>query len=178
MLQKTFLASISGVGASQRVELQNSIVHHFPNLSIIDVTRLVSRILELTDQMSLAIRGMAWLSVIAGLVVVYSIARYEVQSRVWEINLLKVLGARFQDIRWIVLIEFGILGFFAALFGVGLSIAMSYGISMIILESIWTITWSTNGLSVLMITVLSMAVALIATRSTLRQKPLALLQSI
>ena len=80
-------------------------------------------------KISWAIRVMAYLSILVGLVVLFSIARYEIQHRFWEINLLKVLGARFQDVRLIVQIEFGILGLFAAIFGVILSNGMSFVIS-------------------------------------------------
>ena len=71
------------------------------------------------------------------MVVVFSIARYEVQRRYREINLLKVLGAGFSNIRSMILLEFGILSSMAAFFGVVLSMAMSYTLSWQIFESLW-----------------------------------------
>lgn len=174
---KTFLAGISNVAASRKLALQNGIVQHFPNISVIDVSRLVSRILDITDQISWAIRVMAYLSILAGLVVLFSIARYEVQHRFWEINLLKVLGARFQDVRSIVQIEFGILGLFAAIFGVILSNGMSFVISYIIFERLWSFSWSMTVFSVVGISLLSIATALLATHNLLKQKPLQLLKA-
>ncbi|MBF0286437.1 MAG: FtsX-like permease family protein [SAR324 cluster bacterium] len=174
---KTFLAGISNVESVKKISLQNGIVQRFPNISVIDVSLLVGRILTITDQISWAIRVMAYLSILAGLVVLFSIARYEVQQRFWEINLLKVLGARFQDVRAIIQIEFGILGFFAALFGVALSVILSFTISFIVFESIWSFSWVMMIVSIIGISFLSVLTALAATHHVLKQKPLGLLKA-
>ncbi len=175
---KMFLASISNVQQNRKLELQNGIVKRFPNVSIIDVSRVMARLLDITDQISWALRAMASLSILAGLVVLFSIARHEAQSRFWEINLLKVLGARFQDVRSIIQIEFGILGFFASIFGVLLSIIISYGAAYIMFESLWSFSWSITGTIVVAISILSIGTALLATRKILRQKPLELLKAV
>jgi putative ABC transport system permease protein len=174
----SFIGSIPGLEDAQRLQVQNVIAREFPNVSVIDVTRIVSRVLEISDQMSLAIKLMAYLSILAGLVVVFSIARYEVQRRVWEINLLKVLGARFQDIRGMVLLEFGLLSFLAATFGVVLSLAMSYALAWQFFESLWELAWQASVGSIVIVTALGMGVALLASASVLRQKPLALLKAV
>ena len=174
---KTFVAAISGVQETDRIALQNSIVNTLPNISVINVQQIVARILDITDQISWAIRVMAYLSIFAGLVVLFSIARYEVKSRFWEINLLKILGANFSDVKQIVEIEFGILGFFAALSGVSLSLAMSYGISWFIFDGLWSFSPGITAFTIVAICALSILTALIATLSVLRQKPLELLRT-
>ncbi len=173
----TYLGTVSGLDRQERISLQTMLVRRFPNVSVVDVTLFVQRVLDISNQMSLAIRLMAYLCILAGLVVVYSIARHEMQTRVWEINLLKVLGARFSDIGRMVQFEYGLLGLFAALFGVLLSLLMSYVIALWFFENLWTFTWKTGLLSILSIPLLSMFVAMMASRSTLRQKPLALLRA-
>ena len=175
---KTFVAAISEVAEADRLDIQNSIVTGLPNVSIINVTQIVARVLDITDQISWAIRVMAWLSIFAGLVVLFSIARYEVKSRFWEINLLKILGANFQDVKSMVQIEFGILGFFAALTGVVLSLAMSWSLSWFIFDKLWLFSAGTTGFSIIAISVLSILTALVATMSVLKQKPLELLRAV
>ncbi|MDT8399342.1 MAG: FtsX-like permease family protein [Pseudomonadales bacterium] len=175
---KTFVAAISNVVPEDRLPVQNSIVLALPNISIINVTEIVRRMLEITDQISWAIKVMAYLSIFAGLVVLFSIARYEVKSRFWEINLLKILGASFGDVKSIVQIEFGILGFFAALAGVTMSLAMSYGISYFIFDSLWGFSWGITAFSIVAISALSVLTALVATLSVLKQKPLELLRAV
>lgn len=175
---KTFVAAISGVLDEDRIPVQNSIVVELPNVSIINVTQIVARILDITDQISWAIKLMAWLSILAGLVVLFSIARYEVKSRFWEINLLKILGANFHDVKRMVQIEFGILGFFAALTGILLSLLMSWSLSWYIFDRLWSFSLGITLFSVLAITLLSVVTALAATLSVLKQKPLELLRAV
>lgn len=174
---KTFVAAIANVAEADRIPVQNNIVNSLPNISIINVQQIVARILDITDQISWAIRVMAYLSIFAGLVVLFSIARYEVKSRFWEINLLKILGANFADVKSIVEIEFGILGFFAALSGVSLSLAMSYGISYFIFDGLWSFSPGITAFTILAISGISVLTALVATLSVLKQKPLELLRT-
>ena len=120
---------------------------------------------------------MAYLSIIAGLVVVFSIARHEAQSRTWEINLLKVLGSNFKDVQRIIQFEFGLLGASAAIFGVLLSLVMSYGVSLLLFENIWSFTWDISTFTIVTVSVLSVAIAMFATHHVLAQKPLKLLRT-
>jgi putative ABC transport system permease protein len=172
----TFLASLGGLDKTRRLQLQNQIVKEFPNVSVIDVTRMVKRVLNISDQMVLALRLMAYLSILAGLVVVLSIARHEVEGRLWELNLLKVLGARFQDIQKMIQIEFAIMGIFAGFFGVAVSLAISYGLAWWFFENLWKWTWQISLASVIGVTSLSVGVAWLATQRTLRSSPLSLLR--
>ncbi|MDR2212220.1 MAG: hypothetical protein LBE21_01140 [Pseudomonadales bacterium] len=175
---KTIVAAIAAVAEEDRIAVQNSIVSALPNISVINVTQIVARLLDITDQISWAIRVMAYLSICAGLVVLFSIARYEVKSRFWEINLLKILGANFHDVKGMVQIEFGILGFCAALSGVVLSLAMSWTISWVVFDNLWRFSAGFTVFSVLAISALSVLTALIATLGVLRQKPLELLRAV
>ena len=173
----TFLGSIGGLDASGKLKIQNRIVSDYPNVSVIDVSRMVERALKISDQMVLALRLMAYLSILAGLVVVFSIARHEVDGRLWELNMLKVLGAKFSDIQRMIQIEFAVLGIFAGLFGVVLSLIMSYGISWWFFENLWKWTWPTSLASIIGVTSLSVGVASLATSRTLRSSPLTLLRA-
>lgn len=174
---KTFVAAVSNVSNTDILPLQNSIVTALPNISVINVRQVVARLLDITNQIGWALKVMAWLSITAGLVVLFSIARYEVKSRYWEINLLKILGARFTDVRHIIQLEFGILGLIAASTGVILSLLMSRGIAWFFFNSLWQMSWSMSLFSIIAICALSIGTALLATISVLRQKPLAFLHT-
>ncbi len=174
---KTFVAAVSNVPTEQQLLIQNAIVEELQNISIINVGEIVARILDITSQISWGIKVMAYLAIFAGLVVLFSIARYEVKSRFWEINLLKILGANFNDVKSIIQIEFGILGFFAAFAGITISLLMSYALAWFVFDSIWQLAWTSSLFSILAITFLSVLTALVATMSVLRQKPLDLLRA-
>ncbi|MDA9909518.1 hypothetical protein N9E57_03250, partial [Gammaproteobacteria bacterium] len=68
-------------------------------------------------------------------------------------------------------------GFFAALSGVSLSLAMSYAISFFIFDGLWSFSPWTTAFTIIAICALSVLTALIATLSVLKQKPLELLRA-
>ena len=175
---RTFLASIPQMPASEKMPLQNALIRQFPNISILDVNQTVAQLMDITQRLTLSINFMAWLAILAGLVVLYSIVRHETRTRDWEINLLKVLGAGFTDIRQIILFEFGILGTVAALFGILLSLGVSYGISWFFFGRLWVFHAGDCLFSLGAISLTAMGTALMATGRVIRQKPMMLLKSL
>lgn len=174
----TFLGTIYRVQSEDKINLQNSIVRQFPNVSMVDISMAVNKILEITGQISWAIQVMAFSAIFVGMIVVYSIARYNSQSRMKEINLLKVLGAGFSDIRVIIILEFCLFGFGASLAGSILSLAAAWIMSFLIFDSIWAISWTIVAFTISAITTLTMIAAYLGTRKVLAQKPLSLLQAV
>jgi len=175
---KTFLASIPQMPEDEKLPLQNALVAEFPNISMIDVSRMVENILAITDRITFSMKFMAYISIFAGLIVIFSIARQETQSRLWEINLLKILGAGFRDVRCIIILEFGILGFTAALTAVILSIISSYAISYYYFDRLWSFRIDYNIFSILAVTAICALTALTAAEKIIKQKPLSVLQAV
>ena len=175
---KIFLASIPQMANEEKLPLQNALVAKFPNISMIDVTRMVENVLTITDRISFSMKFMAYISIIAGLIVIFSIARQETQSRLWEINLLKVLGAGFRDIRFIIMLEFGILGFMAAITAVILSIISSYAISFYYFDRLWSLRIDYNLFSIFAVSAICALAALAAAGKIIKQKPLSILQAV
>lgn len=172
---KTFLASIPQMKPLEKQTLQNALVKKFPNISVLDVNQTVKQILNITDRLAFAINFMACLAILAGLVVLFSIARHETSGRSWEINLIKILGAGFNDIRRIILLEFGFLGFMASLFATLISLLASYGIAWFFFERLWVFRWEYSLITIIAITLICILTALAATGKVVRQKPAALL---
>jgi putative ABC transport system permease protein len=170
-----FLASVPRLPEEQRDALQTSIARAFPNISTIDVTRMVRRVLGLLTQLRWAITSTAWLSVIVGLVLVYTIAREQARERRWETNLLKVLGADLQLIRRSLDVEFGTLGALAAAFGAAVSLIASAILAVFVLDSEWRVAWTPLVLAAVAVPSVCIATARLASRAVLREKPLALL---
>lgn len=172
---KTFLASISQVAPENRQVLKNSIVKAFPNVSVIDVTQMAKTLLTITDKLSLSIGFMAWLAMGAGLVSIFSIARHEARKNEAQVNLLKVLGADFRQVQAITLVEFGFIGFTAALVAVVLSFGVSMAISWYFFDNLWQADPGIS-LAILLTTPSACTVtALGASWRVLRSKPVKLL---
>lgn len=172
---KTFLAAISHVAPENRQDLKNKIVTAFPNVSIIDVTQMGKTLLSITDRLSLSIRFMAWLAIAAGLVSIFSIARHEAWKNKNQVNLLKVLGADFKAIQAISLLEFGFIGFTAALFAILLSVGFSWVISWYYFDSLWQFGLKSSLMILILTTCICMGTALTASRKVMKTKPVKLL---
>ncbi|MCD4721720.1 MAG: FtsX-like permease family protein, partial [Desulfobacula sp.] len=111
----------------------------------------------------------------AGLVSIFSIARHEAWKNENQINLLKVLGADFKEIQAITLLEFGFIGFTAALFAILLSFGFSLAISWYFFDSLWQFDLGVSLMILLLTTCICMGTALTASRKVMNTKPIKLL---
>lgn len=168
---KTFIASVPSLESDAKMALQTNIVRHHPNISIIDVTKLMDKILSMVDQMAWILLLMAILSTIAGFIVLFSIANYQAETRLRDINLLKILGLTFSDIRRSIIVEFLLISFPAVVLGASLSAFASYTLSTLIFEhyvasGLWIPVAASLGTIAISITL-----ALIATQKVLKKHP-------
>lgn len=173
---KTFLATLPRMDIDRRADLQNKIVAELPNVSLIDVSRLVSRLLEMTRQMSWALQFMALLCLVAGFVVLYSISSHQIQTRSWEMNLLKVLGGEERFVRRFFVIQYGLVALASGSLGVLMSLGVSLALSRILFDSLWVWQWQVPLLSLAGLVLLSWAITSLASRRVLSQKPSTLLR--
>lgn len=172
---KTYLASLGQMSNEKKERLQSSLVNSAPNVSIIDVERLIENILQISMQMSWALRFMAALSIFSGLVVLFSIANHQVMLRRWDLSLMKVLGTNLNDLYKIVVVEFGLLSFAAGISGAILSVAVSFFISKVIFSGNFDFSLFFLATAIVGTTLLGTIVAFVASRRTLNSKPLELL---
>lgn len=118
---KTWVASAGRLPRDKRDALQRELALKFPNVSVVDVEATVRRGLEITSQISTALSAMAWTTLLAGLAVLFAIARHQASGSVAGMALMKVLGARPSDVAAMAALEFALLGLAAAAAGAGLS---------------------------------------------------------
>lgn len=173
---KSWLGAVAQVPKEQRQVLKRDIVTAFPNISIIDVTQMITTLTFIADRLSMSVRFMAWLAIAAGLVSIFSIARHQARSQAAQTNLLKVLGTGFGDIRRISLLEFGSLGFAAALVAVVLSVVFSRAIAWYFFDSLWALDIGYLAGILVLTTLICMATAVAAAGKILKTRPLMLLK--
>lgn len=173
---QTFLASVPRLPAAELESLQASITEAFPNVSSVDVTRAVARLLSLLEKLQWALSSTAALSIVVGLVLVYAVARDQARARRWETSLLKVLGADLPSIRRTVDLEFALLGGIAALAGCGASVFASAVLCRFVLEAPFRVSVGPLVPALLAIPLVCSVTARVATRGVLRERPLLLLQ--
>lgn len=131
---KTWLLSVPPMSEEKKDPLQNELVAKFSNVSIVDVTRVVEKILELSQQMSGALTAMAALSVLVGLFVLATVLSTEARTRLIEWNLYKVLGARQSQVLLLFLIESLIVTLISVTLGALLGVLISFGLMFFVFE--------------------------------------------
>jgi putative ABC transport system permease protein len=172
---QTYIATLHNLNRESKEETQDFLVSNFPTISILDVERTGKKILEIVSQMTWALQVMAGLSILAGIIVLYSLAREKTRQQRWEINLLKILGASFKDLKNLVRLEFGLLALSASILGVLLSLATSYLLADKIFDRVWSFHLGLPLSVILGVTLLSLLVTEIATRRVLKESPSSLL---
>lgn len=173
---KTWLTSIASLPRDQVNRLQTELVRQFPNISMVDVHRVIEKVLEVSDQMSWSLELMAALSLFAGFVVLFSIASYEVRRRSWDLNLLKIFGASQKSLFQYLLAEFGLLGFLSSIFGVLVSLVLSYVLSRIFFEGTYQFDLTWPLVSLVGVTLLSVVILWFLSRRVIQEHPAELLQ--
>lgn len=164
---KTFLATIRVPPNLARTELQNQIITTYPDIVIVDIAYTLQRIHTMLEQMLWAMRLMAWISLATGLFVVYAIARYQVSSRLWEVSLMKILGASWKVLFAAIAIEFGTIAAVSTAFGAIASYFVGSLFAHLFFNSIWLFSWPSAILVGIITTLLCLLTGLLATRHTL-----------
>jgi putative ABC transport system permease protein len=174
---QTYLASIPKIPLSLQTTLQNKITESLPNVSLVNVSRVVTRILSTVEQMVWALQLMAAVAVAAGLLVLYSIARQQIYERRHETNLLRILGAKSGLIMGLVDREFFVVSFGATFLGALLSLVVSYILSRFLFDGIWIFAWEAPLASCLIVVSVSLGIARLSISHTLKQSPQSILQA-
>jgi putative ABC transport system permease protein len=173
---KTFLLSVGRLGEVQKIEFQRAMVKRFANVSAVDVTAVVERLVQVFSQMGQAVTWMAWVALVSGFGVLFSIARHQARTRVREVQVLKALGAGSALVRSLMLGESFVIAFAAATLGIGLSLMLSYGISVLIFDGVWVPNLEIPLRTLIGMLVLSLTLSWVASTEASQARPAGLLQ--
>lgn len=168
---KTYIAAIPAIDMEKKNQIRNDLALKFNNVSTIDVTRLVDSTLKISDQMSWSLELMSLLALLSGYIVLFSIIRSHLETRYYEINMLKIFGGSFWKLAGYILNEYVTLTLLASTLGVFFSVLVSYGISYYLFEGIFTLKISTLLISVSLITVISALVCFLASFKVFKARP-------
>jgi putative ABC transport system permease protein len=105
---------------------QQELVFNYANVSLIDLRLILSTVDELFDKVGLVVRFLALFSIITGLVVLAGAVLNSKFARMKENVLLRTIGARTGQITRITIIEYGYVGIFSAITGLGLSLGAGW----------------------------------------------------
>ena len=168
--------STARLSKEQEVPLQQALVSALPNVTAINVGDVLQNIATLLQQLAWAIQGMALLCIGNGAIVMTAALSTNRYRRVYEAAILKALGGTRHVIARSLAIEFGVLGGFAGLIGIGLASTLSWAVLKFFLDLDWTIQPSLLGLALLLTILLTLILGFLNTYRLLRYPPLAVLR--
>jgi len=172
----TIYLATARVPADVETRLQDSVVAAFPNVTAIPLRSVLERVSEVLAQISFAVRFMALFSIAAGLVVMAGALAATRYQRLYESVILKTLGATRWAIARAFAVEYACLGAAAGLGGTVLAAILAWVVLRFVLDTPWTLEPETLILGVVLTTLVSLTVGLLATVRLLGRKPLSVLR--
>jgi putative ABC transport system permease protein len=155
---------------------QQQMVKQFPNVSIIDLSLVLSIVDSLLDKVGFVIRFMAGFSIFTGLIVLIASVLISKYQRIQESVLLRTLGASRKQIFYITALEYFFLGALAAFTGMVLSLGISWMLARFIFETEFTTQWLALLIVFVCVCLLTVFIGLINSRAVVRRPPLEILR--
>jgi putative ABC transport system permease protein len=166
---KTFLSAVrSPLEISNN--FQTDLFNKFPNVSFVDIRRIVDKVKVIMNNMSLILRFMSYLVFFVGIMVLFSIISHQISMRKMNINLLKVLGLDKQRLSAIVQKEFLLISVSATFVGVLLSTVISFFLSKFVFTSVFVFEFTTVLTPLILIPFMSWIISILGTRSVLNSR--------
>jgi len=132
----TYVAT-TRVDPQEEVPLQRAVVAAFPNVSAINIRAVLDSVAQVVDRISLVIRFMAALSILAGTVVLAGALAATRFRRIYEAMVFKAVGATRRVLASTFAVEYLLLGAAAGVIGAGLATGLAWGVGHWILDVKW-----------------------------------------
>ncbi|MBO0323726.1 ABC transporter permease [Muricauda sp. CAU 1633] len=119
-------------------QLQQKLVRAFPNVSILDLNRMLTLLEDILGKISWVINFMAFFSIFVGVAVLMGAIYSSKHQRVKQGALLRTLGAKGSQILSILSIEYAVLGFLGAFMGVILAVLANFLLAWMLFDMTFT----------------------------------------
>jgi len=133
-----YLAATGYVPEDKRISFQTEMLNEFPSISIIDLNRLLERLLSISSQIASALQAMTLLTFIVGVMVLFSIVSHQMEMKKRDVVLLKTLGLSFSRLRSIFRLETLTISLLAASTGSLAGIILSRIVSYFFFDTVWS----------------------------------------
>ncbi len=171
----TYVAT-ARVDPTEEVPLQRAVVAAFPNVSAINIRDVLDSVARVVDRISLVIRFMAGLSILAGSVVLAGALAATRFRRLYEAMILKAVGATRGTVAGTFAVEYALLGAAAGVVGTGLAAALAWGVGRWILDVKWLFQPAALAWGIAATMAGTILVGFLSTYRILGQKPLPVLR--
>jgi putative ABC transport system permease protein len=171
----TWIATARAAPADESV-VQSAVTAAFPNVTAIPIREVLERIAGVLDQIALAIRLLAGVSIATGLVVTAGALGVSRHQRLYQSVILKTLGATRGFVARVFALEYAILGVAAGLCGSLLAAALAWSVGRWALDIGWAGSPLTIAAGIAGAALLAIGVGFLGTFRLLGRKPLGVLR--
>lgn len=147
------------------------VLAQFPNVTVIDVGRIVGQITRIAEQVSRAVEYVFLFTLAAGVLVLLASVLASQDERLREAAVLRALGARRRILVIAQLAEFGTLGFVSGAIGAGAAAAVSVVLATQVFEMPARLNWLVVLGALAIGVLLVVSFGSVATRRVLRAPP-------
>jgi len=171
----TYIAT-ARVPKTVEIPLQQAIVSAMPNVTAIHVGDVLDNIAKIFRQLAMGIQALALLCLITGAVVMIAAISINRYRRLHELAILKALGGNRGLLLFSLGTEFGLIGGFSGLVGIGLGCLLSWSILHFFFELSWAINMPVLLTGLLMTVLLTLVTGFLGTYRLLGFPPLSVLR--
>ncbi|WP_318312778.1 ABC transporter permease [Flagellimonas crocea] len=157
-------------------QLQQKLVREFPNVSILDLKRILNLLEDILGKIGWVINFMAFFSIFVGIAVLMGAIYSSKHQRVKQGALLRTLGAQSAQILKMIAIEYAVLGFLGAFMGVLLAVLGSSLLAYTLFDSAFAPSWIPFFVILPAITLLVFVLGVVNSLSIVRNSPLSVLK--
>jgi len=170
------LVTVEMAGGDE-AKLLNDMAASYPSVTAVRVKDALAIVSDLLGQMLAAVRGANVLTLLTGVLVLSGALAAGLATRSYEAVVLKTYGATRRQLLTAFMIEYGLLGLVAALFGIVVGSIGAWFLARFILEMPWVFSPGIAILTALLAMLLTIVAGLIVTARALSAKPSAYLRN-
>lgn len=138
---KTYLTSVNAVPFERQLEIQDQIVEEFPNISIINVTEIIGKIMTMFTAMAFAVGVMSLCCILVGMFVLYSILQSQMFKKQRDFALQKIVGMGEAEIFKTLFCEFMIIVGVALFLGTSIGFLLAVVVSQLFFDGLLVINY-------------------------------------
>lgn len=162
---QTHLASLPSLEQRKKSDLIKDLSKNFPNISIIDVERMIQSIVKNLELVSGALKLMTSLSFMTGLLALIFLLSSESLRRATEVHLLKILGSQLYQVLQTRIYEVMFLSSISLATGLSASYVISYFIVDKVFKISYSPEFSTAGIISVTVLIIGLLIVKIVTSS-------------
>lgn len=172
----TYMATVDVPPAQESVVFAR-IAREFPSVATVRMSSVFSQLGALLTQIGTAVRGMASVTLLSGILVLVGAVVAGRQARSYDSVILKVLGATRRQVLAVMVCEYALLGLATALVAMALGLAGGWFVTTQILEFDWRLPLGLLAATVALGTVATIGFGLAGAWSVLSARPNAALRA-